>query len=61
MELRELLKRGGISTDSHSRETEIRIPHEKGIVVFGCTYLQLFLQEKCAQKPLPNPLKLYLG
>lgn len=45
MELRELLKRGGISTDSHSQETEIRIPHEKGIVVFGCTYLQIFCRK----------------
>ena len=42
MELRELLKRGGIFTDSHSRETKIRIPHEKGIVVLGCTYLHIF-------------------
>ena len=61
MELRELLKRGGISTDSHSRETEIRIPHEKGIVVFGLHLSADVLQEKCAQKPLPNPLGLYLG
>lgn len=61
MELRELLKRGGISTDSYSRETKIRIPQEKGIRVFGCTYLQMFLQEKCAQKPFPIPLGLYPG
>lgn len=61
MELRELLKRGGISTDSHSRETEIRIPHEKEIVVFGCTYLQMFCRKSAPKSRLPNPLRLYLG
>lgn len=58
MELRELLKRGGISTDCHSQETEIRTPHEKGIISIWLHLSVDFLQEKCAQKPFPNPLGL---